>query len=303
VTILLLAVAGLLAAVAAAGIIHPFRGRGAPALERLTDPMEDERASLLRALRELDDERATGVLAESDYRELRTDTERRAVAVLRALEARDGAGDLAAGLSELRPAPGVEANGGADRRGRAALPVALAGVAVAAVAVPLLIGAVRNRTPDQPISRAVQTNPLSYYEDRVHAHPKDVAARLDLAAAYLRTGDLERSVQQYLEALKISPTNPEARATLGFLLYRAGKPDEGLKAVNLALEVAPGLPLALYYKGVILLEGLNRPAEAAAALRSYLAAAPFDVAERRQDAQKLLAQAEGAATPTATGSP
>ena len=87
----------LLAAVAAAGVLRPWGSGRAAALERLTDPLEDERISLLRALRDLEDERARGELADQAYVELRAETESRAVAVLRALEAREGAGDLALG--------------------------------------------------------------------------------------------------------------------------------------------------------------------------------------------------------------
>jgi tetratricopeptide (TPR) repeat protein len=306
-TVLAVLVAGLLAGIAAAGILHPFRRGGASALEPPADPLEEERAGLLRSLGELDDERATGLLPEPEYRALRTETERRAVAVLRALEARDGAGRLAAGLAELRPQPETEGDGAGGRqtRPRRGLPVALVAVAVAAVAVPLLVGAVRSRSAGQPIteSTAGAQGPMSFYLDRVRAHPGDVAARLDLAAAYLDRGDLQHAVEQYLDALRISPRNPEARATLGFLLFRAGKPEDGLRAVNLALEVAPDFPLALYYKGVILLDGLHRPADAAAALRTYLAAAPFDLPSRRDDARTLLARAEAAAGATASPTP
>jgi hypothetical protein len=104
--------AAVLAGVAAAGILRPF-GKQAGVLERLADPLEDERKSLLRALRDLDQDRATGVLTEDAYRMLRGETETRAVAVLRTLEARHGAGEFAAGLKELRSA---SPNGQADHQ-------------------------------------------------------------------------------------------------------------------------------------------------------------------------------------------
>jgi tetratricopeptide (TPR) repeat protein len=287
VTPLLLVAAAALAAVAAAGILHPFR-RGRAAAPELIDPLEDERSGLVSALRDLDRERATGLLADPEYRALRTETERRAVAVLRALEARDGNGQLATELRQLRPRQSE-----AGRSRRALLATAVGAAVLVAVLVPVLTRAVENRSAGQPLSGdPAQTDPLAYYLDRVRQYPKDVAARLDLADAYLRVGDVQHSVEQYLATLKIDPKNPEALATLGFLLHRGGKSQEGLDAVNGALESAPGLPEALYYKGVILLDGLDRPAEAADALRAYLAAAPFDTAERRAEAQKLLAQAE-----------
>ena len=287
-TPILLASAAALAVVAAAGVLYPYR-RGRAGVAELTDPLEDERSSLLAALRDLERERATGLLGEPEYRDLRTETERRAVAVLRALEARDGNGQLSGDLKELRPRDASAA----PRSRKGLLAAAVGSALVAALLVPTLAGAIRDRSVDQPLSGdAAQTDPLASYLDRVRQHPADVAARLDLADAYLRLGDVQHSVEQYLAALKIDPTNPEALATLGFLLHQGGKSQEGLDAVNKALKAAPELPEALYYKGVILLEGLHRPAEAAEALRAYLAAAPFDTAERRAEAQKLLAEAE-----------
>jgi len=307
-TAVLLLVGALLAGVAAAGVLVPFRNRGVNAEQRF-DPLDDERASLLRALRDLDSERAIGSLGEDDYRALRVEIERRAVAVLRAIEARDGAGAISGDLRELKQARSVSGNGargaadrGPARRGlrRSYLAPAVAGLLTVAVAVPLLLATVRNRTADQPVTgdSQTQTTPLQFFVDRVHQHPKDLAARLDLADAYLRVGDVQDSIQQYLEALRIDPTNPEALATLGFLLYQGGKPQEALDAENKALTSVSNFPEALYYKGVILLEGLNRPADAAEALRAYLAAAPFDTQARRQDAERLLAKAErGASSP------
>ena len=289
-TFVVLLVAALLAAVAAIGVMRPFRRPGQLALDRMTDPLEDERAGLLRALRDLDQERATGLMAESDYRSLRGETERRAVAVLRALEARDGAGQLAADLHDLRTRPSPNGAGSPPRGRRRTLVAALAGAAVVAVLVPVLAGAVHDRSGGQPATGTDQSDPLSFFVDRVRQHPGDVAARLDLAGAYLQEGDVQDSVAQYLSALKIDPRNPEARATLGFLLYRSGHADEGLKAVNQALAADPSYPEALYFKGVILLDGLHQPGAAADAFRAYLAAAPFG--SRRQEVQTLLAKAE-----------
>ena len=75
-------------------------------------------------------------------------------------------------------------------------------------------------------------------------------------------------MEQYLAALTIDPTNAEARATLGFVLYLSGKPEEGLASVRQALASDPRAPEARYYEGVILLEGMHRRAEAADAFRA-----------------------------------
>jgi cytochrome c-type biogenesis protein CcmI len=286
VTAVVLAAAVALVAVAAIGVLRPF-GRSLRQ-DPPADPLEEERAALLRSLRELEDDRATGVLSAQDYRVLRAETEVRTVAVLRALEARDGQGDLSADLRELRPAPPTPTRS----RIRRFVPAALVLAILATLAVPLLTDAVRDRTADQPISGG--SDPLAFFEQRVRDHPDDLAARLDLAQRYLQTGDVERAVEQYLEALRIEPDNPEARATLGFVLHRAGSSEEGLAEVNRALELSPQYPEALYFKGLILLDGLDRPAEAAEVFRAYLEAAPFGA--RRAEVEELLARAESKAT-------
>jgi tetratricopeptide (TPR) repeat protein len=91
-------------------------------------------------------------------------------------------------------------------------------------------------------------------------------------------------------ALEIDPTNPEAHAELGFLIYRAGKAEDGLRTVQQALNVRPDYAQALYYKGLILLRGTHRPTDAEAAFRSYLAVAPYGAL--RSEVEALLKEAE-----------
>jgi tetratricopeptide (TPR) repeat protein len=304
---ILLAVAAL-AGIAAAGVLRPFGRPGRVMLERLADPLEDERLSLLRAIRDLEEERASGLLGEEDYRALRGETETRAVAVLRALEARDGGGELAAGLKEFRPQPGSRpvsprlpsANGETGPRPghrRPWLPVAIAGGISAAIIVPLLIGSVGSRRADQPITggAAGQTT-MDFFLRRVAQHPQDVAARLDLAQAYLDSSDLPDAVKQYEAVLAIDPGDPEARATLGFVLYLGGRASLGLRQVNQALVVSPADPEALYFKGIILLRGLKKRREAAAAFQAYLQATPLG-GSHTDEVRTLLQQARSRTAP------
>lgn len=282
-TAVVILAAAAIAGVAVAGVIRPL-GRGRAASVEAPDPLDDERAALLHALRDLDRDRAIGAIPQDEYAALRSETETRAVAVLRAIEARDGQGTLASDIRELRPSEPV----GPARRSW----WALGGAVLVAVLVLLATGAVRSRTADQSITGSQPTDPLAFFEERVKDHPNDLAARLDLADRYLAAGNVEDAIAQYLSALKLNPDNPEARATLGFLLYKAGKPEDGLDQVNRALQTSPNDPESLYFKGVILLDALHRPAQAAQALQAYLDAAPFGA--RRTEVQRLLAEAREA---------
>ncbi|HXF57075.1 MAG TPA: tetratricopeptide repeat protein [Actinomycetota bacterium] len=275
--------AAALSAVAAAGVLRPFLGGRAVPLE-VPDPLEEERAALLRALRE--------------------ETERRAVAVLRALRAREGAswatqggaaaawGAPAAWRTLRGGPPQVTPRAPARPASRVAAAVLAAFVLVGGASVALSF-ALRARAPGEPITGAAVggATDLAFFEQRVREHPDDVAARLDLADRYLQAGDVRSATAQYLVALELDPENPEALARLGFVLFRSGRPERGLEAVDRALRADPHYPEALYFRGLILLRGLDRPEEAARAFRAYLEAAPFGA--RREEVRDLLSEAEG----------
>ncbi len=314
-TAVVLIVSLVLAVVAVAGIMRPFHRGGRPALERLSDPLEDERTALLRTLRDLEDDRRSDALSEQEYVALRSETERRAVVVLRALEARDGDGSLADGVREIRSIvetdhAGAEAGvpneppaGAARRR---LVPAAL-GAVLALGVVPLLVNAVSAREPGGSLSgdtgiagTAPSSTPtadpaIAPLVRRVQQHPADLAARLDLAAAYVHEHRTGLAALQYTEVLRRDKANPEANTGLAVILAAAGRAPDALYLVDRALASDPHDPEALFQRGVILLNGLHRPTDAAAAFRAYLAAAPFGT--HRAEARRLLNAAT--ATPSA----
>ena len=295
----LLAAVGL-TAIAAVAVLWPYQWGSAAALQRLADPLEDQRRRALRHLRDLDEDRGAGKLDEAGYRDARAEAEARAVAVLRALEAREGTGELAGSLREVRrPAPS-----GATRRPGGRLPgrrwprravAALVGVVVVAGAAALLDGAVGDRgtgqlttgqaaTGDAPGSPGAAS--LEGLERRVREHPGEVAAHLTLAERYLDAGRLKEATLEYLGALKLDPSNIEANTQFGLLLFRSGLPEPGLRSVEQALAADPRYPEALYAKGLILFMGLRQPKAAVPSLRTYLQVAPFG--EHRDLAEQLL---------------
>jgi cytochrome c-type biogenesis protein CcmH/NrfG len=297
----LLAALGL-TAVAAVAVLWPYQRGSAAGLQRLADPLEDERRRALGHLRDLDEDRAAGKLDEAGYRAARAGAEARAVAVLRALEAREGTGELAAGLRELRrPTPP-----GAGSRPRGPMPgrrwprralAALTAVAVVVAAAALLRGAVGNRGGGQAAGSQVAAQapagpvgpgaaPLETLERRAREHPGDVAAHLTLAEGYLDAGRVREATLEYLAALKLDPGNVEAKTRLGLLLFRSGLPEPGLRSVEQALAADPRYPEALYAKGLILFMGLRQPKAAVPSLRAYLQVAPFG--EHHDLAEQLL---------------
>jgi len=297
--LMLLGAVGL-TAIAAVAVLWPYQRGSAAALQRLADPLEDERRRALRHLRDLDEDRGAGKLDEAGYRDARAEAEARAVAVLRELEAREGTGELAGSLREVRrPAPpdATRRPGGRlpGRRWPRRAVAALVGVVVAAGAATLLDGAVGDRGTGQLITGQAATGDapggpgaasLEGLERRVREHPGDVAAHLTLAERYLDAGRLKEATLEYLGALKLDPSNVEANTQFGLLLFRSGLPEPGLRSVEQALAADPRYPEALYAKGLILFMGLRQPKAAVPSLRTYLQVAPFG--DHRDLAEQLL---------------
>lgn len=296
-------VAALLFSVAFAGAMVPYMRPRAITLERLSDPLDDERRSAMRSLRELQDELDSGSLSEDNYRGLRAAAELRAVDVLRRVAARDGE-ELRGSVKQIREpsaSKGSRLSGG--RRGAVVL---LTAAVATAWAVTILGSSVLGRTAGAPITGDLApsaspgdgADPMAFFEQRVQAHPDDVAARLDLARRYLDSANIRDAITQYLVAVKLDPTNVEANANLGLVLALVGRPKEGLTQVERALTTDPTYPEGLYIKGYILVRALDRPQQAVIPLRTYLRVAPFGA--ERAIVKQLLDHALQTGTPLPT---
>ena len=272
--------AAALLLVAVAGAAAPVRSWRLPPIEPLGDPLEDRRTALLTALADLESSRRAGAIEPGDYARLRSETEQRMARVLRALDERRAG----------RPEGG---DGKVPRRPRTTLSwIAIAVVAatvLGAIVGPSLVRSLGERDSGPNLSSQAS---ISFFERRVSEHPRDPAARLDLAHRYLDAGRIRDSYNEFAAALSLQPDNSEALANLGILLNLSGKPNRGLQFVERALDVDPSNAEALFFKGVILLRGLDRPAPALRALQTYLRAAPFG--SEGDQARKLIREAREA---------
>jgi len=292
------AAAALLFIVAIAGALKPYLRPRTIVMERLSDPLDDERRMVLRTLRELELERETGTLSDRDYHTLRSEAEARAVGVLHRIAERDGS-DIREHVKEIRsPAPGLGAQQAASSSRKAFVLLSIA--VVLAWAVPTLGSALGARTPGQPITGDLaQSSPspadaLTAEEQQVAAHPDDIAARLALARAYSGAANITGAVRQYVAVLNRDPASPEANAQLGLVLSILGRSKSGLAHVERALVTDPTYPEALYIKGYILLRGLGRSRPAVAPLEEYLKVAPFGAERSSVKALLAAARASGA---------
>ncbi len=178
----------------------------------------------------------------------------------------------------------------ARRRG-ASPPWAVATLLVATVGAVAVAGLLRDAEPAAVAAgpAASSSDPFAFFERRVREHPNDLAARLDLAHRYLDAERVQDALAEYAVALRLDPSDAEAHANVGLILYLAGRSQEALDSVDRALQTSPDYPEALFFRGVILLRGFDRPTEAIEALRRYLEVAPFG--SERGTAQDLIEEA------------
>jgi cytochrome c-type biogenesis protein CcmH/NrfG len=259
----------------------------------------DRYRMLLRQLRDLDDDLASGKLSADDHARL-------SAPVIRA---------AAASRRTHKPTT-VPQTAGRPMRSRRFVTALVVAVAAAGVAV-ALVGAVSPRSADesitgaapaaqpstpspsapsalpqataQPTMSAQQAASIATAVAAVKKHPKDVAAHVALARAYADGGATQLAAIEYLAIIRLDPRNAEANTALALLAFEAGQTAQGRRLVDTALAAHPDYPEAHYVRALILLMGLHQPQAAIRDLRAYLALAPFGA--HRTAAQTLLALA------------
>ena len=93
------------------------------------------------------------------------------------------------------------------------------------------------------------------------------------AVALHRSGRLAEAESLYLQVLAENPRDFTARHLLGVMRAQAGRMDEALADIALALEIGPDDPEALLNRANVL-KVLNRPQEALAGFERALALKP-----------------------------
>jgi tetratricopeptide (TPR) repeat protein len=276
------------------GAVAPYRRQTVPELEPLADPLEDRRLALLVTLKDLQSARDAAAIEADEYLRLRDDAETRMAKVLRAIDERR--------RKEDEPTP---AAAGTGRRRSPARYLAIAMIAAIALSIGIVPSLLRSLHDRAGTDLEITLDDLAA---RVRQNPHDAAARIDYGYRLLNLGRFGDAYKQFSAALAIQPYNVEALANFGLLLHLSGYPLDGLQAEDKALEIQPDYPEALFIKGTILLQGLDRPKEAIGYLQRYLDAAPYgSYAEFARDriarAQAELAGAGPGTTPSATPSP
>ena len=210
------------------------------------EELEEERDFLLASLRDLEREREAGELSERDYRALHDDYTARAAVVLRALErARDRPG------GRERPKP---------VRTRRSLGITIAVVvAIAAVAGGAVAAFSGQRRTGAPMTGSLPDSPQGRFQQALQLESQGKAAE---------------ALRIYDELLKADPRNVQALAYRGWLLKRAGLPDEAMESLDRAVAIDPRFPDAHFFRGMVLYQDRRDPAAAVVEFRLFMSNNP-----------------------------
>jgi tetratricopeptide (TPR) repeat protein len=256
---------------ALAVVLWPLLRRSADALPAAGRPgddrrleLEEEKAAIYRALKELDFDHEAGHLSEDDYRALRDRYEARAAALITELDALPRPRP---GREARKPAP-ASAEAGPTRVSWTRHPMTLAAGAVILLVFGVVIGinAGRFTEPDQtvtppgarlpvPVSPGgAPIGPPPALEFGKPIPPEMLAGMLRAARQSLFDGRYSEAIAAYQAVLKRDGRNVDAMTHMALIVALGGHADTALEALDKALAIDPKYAPAHLYRGQVLYE-------------------------------------------------
>ncbi len=299
-----------------------LRGRGATTAappDETRETLEGEKLLALRAIREIELERETGLLGEEDYTELRARYEAQASVVLHQLDALPAP---VAPAPKRRPPAAAPSAAPAAAPGAAVpwtqRPLVLTGGAFTILVFGVLLGVLVVRytgpAPPDPMAGSpplasgpgVGAVPLpdspgsSAEAGSVRPIPPAILeGMLKAAHQSLDAGRYQEAIAAYKAVLKRQPDNVDAITHLGIILGIAGHADGALEALDRALAIQPDYAHALWDKARVLSEQRQDYAGAIAAWERFMAVS--GPGEDRERAQALIREAKAKAAAGKSG--
>jgi tetratricopeptide (TPR) repeat protein len=257
-------------------VLWPFlRQRGAAVLapSEPADPrlqsrleLEEEKAAIYRALRELAFDHEAGHLSDDDHADLRGRYEARAADALRALDAL-GPAPVHDALEDVTAAATTPVRRGWTRS-PAAVTVGALLLLVFGVTIGLGIG--RYTEPDQtvippgsrlPVPAAPGSGAMTpeagrpaTSDARAPIAPEMLAGMLRAARQSLSDGRYQEAIAAYQAVLKRDAKNVDAMTHLGLIVAIGGHADTALETWDKALQIDPAYAPAHLYRGQVLYE-------------------------------------------------
>ncbi|MGH7400279.1 MAG: tetratricopeptide repeat protein [Candidatus Rokuibacteriota bacterium] len=239
-------------------------GAGPAAAERPPDDrrleLEEEKAALYRALRELEFDHEAGHLSDPDYQSLRERYETRAAALITEL---DALGPQPVRRAAIEPASAREA---APRASWTRHPATFGASAVVLLVFGVIIGVnagrftERDETFTPPGARIPVPGPppspvgppTVRLEPGKPIPPEMLAGMLQAARQSLFEGRYSEAIAAYQAVLKRDERNVDAMTHLGLIVAVGGHADSALETFDKALQIDPRYAPAYLYRGQVL---------------------------------------------------
>ena len=230
--------------------------------------LSEEKASVYRALKEIEFDYEAGHLSEEDYRPLRDRYESRAAALLHALDA------LAPEPRRQAETARAEAAAPPGRRGWTRHPAVLAGGATLLLIFGVFLGLNVGRftqpdpsampqggmtmpMPPTPGASAGAEAPTPAGPPQISGQPvtpEVMAGMLQAARQSLEAGQYQQAISAYQAVLKRDPKNVDAMTHLARIVAIGGHGDSALETFGKALQIDPNYAPAHLYRGQVLYE-------------------------------------------------
>lgn len=241
--------------------------------------LDEEKAAIYRALKELEFDHEAGHLSDDDYRALRDRYENRAAQILTALDALGPARAPAV----RRAAPAVAP----ARRSWTRHPATLTVGAVALLIFGIVIGAGVSRftEPDRTVTPpgsglpgpgpgSPVGPPTMRFEPGKPVPPEILAGMLRAARQSLKEGHYSEAIAAYQAVLKRDPKNVDAMTHLGLIVAIGGHADAALETFDKVIAIDPGYPPVYLYRGEVLFETKRDYSRAIQSWERFLALVP-----------------------------
>lgn len=253
--------------------------------------LEDRRRAAVRALEEIEADRAAANLSESDYEALRVRYEKEIGLLDESIASRRiAAGQKPVGQGEPAATPPTAAE--SAPRIPAAVGWGAGVVAFLALAWLAMSSALNPRAPDGTITGSLPGEGMGggaagpaiadVDMDRVRALEEIVAGDSSNVEALVELGHLYLTLQRYgdvaglsMKALQYDPDNPGALTHLGMVLVSVDHLEQGIASFDRALQSDPDFAEALLFKGMIAFRNQDFDV-AAEAWERYVEVAPVD---------------------------
>lgn len=250
-----------------------------------TSELQEEKATVYRALAELELDHEVGYVTEEDYRASRERHEARAAQIVSALD------ELARAPVEAGPGAGSRPGGDVAGRRRAHYPIAVVAGVLLLLGVGVVLGILTGRsrtlepaTPQASIPRpggrgTALTKPLlaPSGEPAPREAPlsrEALAELLETARQHLNQGRYKEAMAGYQAVLRQEAGNIDALTHIGLILAIGGHADSALESFDKIIKSNPDYPLVYFYRGQVLYRAKQDYAGAIRDWERYLALVP-----------------------------